>query len=808
LRFAALWVQRAAPGDDARVVLAPAAEIATKDEEQKSAGLAPAACHAWRQPDGTIGFSGVWHSAAGTPGTGSFQSAVLEENLRSVVAGEAGSLIDLDVAPAPQPPTSGQRAATALKAAQAAIKAKPDDLEATLRKARASFQRGEYSGAIEDLNAVVEGPARNYPAYRLRAIAHARLGHADEARADLEMYRKGKGGEWGKLYLAVVVASELGQGMDDALAALDAALQQRPQDSSLHYEAARACAQASGPLARSDPVRGRALVERAVALLREAIASGYSDYGQFEADADLDPLRDLPAFAALMKAGRRDRFYPAVWAGDSPFESSPLFGLDPATHLERCRELAAEGYRMAAVSVARTSTEGPPLACSVWHRPVISEEARDRLAERQARAAIALFRIGKLGEVMPLLRHSADPRLRSFIINWLSPLGADAAVLATALDGLPIATRPTPAQSQSFRDAVLFHAETSQRRALILALGTYAAEGLSAVDREPLTSKLLDVYRTDPDSGIHGAAAWTLSQWGQRAKLAAIDAELARLSDRGDRRWFVNSQGQTFAVIGGPVEFRMGSPPADPDRVAPNEILHHRLIRRRFAIAATEVSVRQFQAFLHDTHDSRFSYLTRYSPDPDGPQVGTSWYQAAAYCNWLSRREGLPECYEPNPSRQDPLAMKIKPDALSLGGYRLPTEGEWEYACRAGAETSRYFGASVELLGRYAWYNATAQAHAWRCGSLLPNELGLFDMLGNAHEWGQDVRLPYRADSGGQVTEPETIINSLVDLSNPRQLRGGAFINQQANLRSAYRAWSQPSGQNTFDGFRPSRTLN
>ena len=147
-------------------------------------------------------------------------------------------------------------------------------------------------------------------------------------------------------------------------------------------------------------------------------------------------------------------------------------------------------------------------------------------------------------------------------------------------------------------DAVLFHPETSQRRALILALGTYGTEGLSPGEREPLISKLLDLYRNDPDSGIHGAAEWTLRQWGQQEKLKELDAELMKLKDRGDRRWFVNSQGQTFAVIEGPVEFRMGSPPTETERSAGNEPLRRMAIPRRFAIAAKEVTVEQFQRFL------------------------------------------------------------------------------------------------------------------------------------------------------------------------------------------------------------------
>ena len=83
-----------------------------------------------------------------------------------------------------------------------------------------------------------------------------------------------------------------------------------------------------------------------------------------------------------------------------------------------------------------------------------------------------------------------------------------------------------------------------------------------------MIAKLLDLYQNDPDAGIHGAAEWTLRQWKQEDKLKAADAEFIKLKDQGARRWFVNSQGQTFAVIDGPVEFRMGSPPSEPDRDA------------------------------------------------------------------------------------------------------------------------------------------------------------------------------------------------------------------------------------------------
>ena len=155
----------------------------------------------------------------------------------------------------------------------------------------------------------------------------------------------------------------------------------------------------------------------------------------------------------------------------------------------------------------------------------------------------ALVRMGKAEEVWPLLRHSADPRLRSFIVNWLSPLGADPETLAAELDRIDPNAKPTPAQGQQKMDAILFHPETSMRRALILALGTYGTEGLSPGEREPLIGKLLDLYRNDPDAGIHGAAEWTLRKWGQQEKLKELDAQLMKVKDWGDRRWYRQQAG-------------------------------------------------------------------------------------------------------------------------------------------------------------------------------------------------------------------------------------------------------------------------
>jgi serine/threonine protein kinase/formylglycine-generating enzyme required for sulfatase activity len=442
------------------------------------------------------------------------------------------------------------------------------------------------------------------------------------------------------------------------------------------------------------------------------------------------------------------------------------------------------------------------------------QQREDTLAERQARAAVALIRLGHAGGVWPLLRHGADSRLRSFIINWLGPMGADPKVVAAELDRIDSNARPMLAQGRRKMDAILFHAETSMRRALILALGTYGSEGLSSGERELLIVRLLDLYKNDPDAGTHGASAWTLRQWRQKEKLKAADAELSLIKKPGERRWYVNGQGQTFAIIDGPVEFRMGSPPDEPDRDS-DETAHVRLIPRRFAIADKEVTVEQYRRFAREKPDfdlariyvaERAEVLDKYSPELDGPMIAVSWYGAAAYCNWLSRQERLPECYEPIPSGQYTGGMRIEAETLKPGGYRLPTEAEWEYACRAGAVTSRAHGLSIDLLKAYARYQANSKDHAWRCGSLLPNDLGLFDMLGNVYEWCQDRQADYQP--GGIVPVNDSINVSLVLDSAPRLLRGGAFNYRPAGARSAYRRWRAPSEGNIDCGFRLARTYD
>jgi eukaryotic-like serine/threonine-protein kinase len=465
-----------------------------------------------------------------------------------------------------------------------------------------------------------------------------------------------------------------------------------------------------------------------------------------------------------------------------------------------------------------------------------SDGEREKLAKRQANAATALLKLNQSEKVWPLLKHSLDPRGRSYLIHRFSPLGVDAGAILKRLDE---------------------ESDLTIRRALLLSLGEYGEKEFSLEDRKAVLPQLQDMYRTAADAGLHGAAEWLLRTWQQETWLKQVNDEWTQDKEQREKRleriqqmlakekaapqWYVNGQGQTMVVIPNPVEFLMGSPSTEEGRA--NEPQHKKRIGRTFALAAKSVTVNQFRRFLRankveawfEAGGQAAPLMKRYSPEENGPILLVDWYHAALYCNWLSEQEGIPAeqwCYETNAQKlsqeklsaavmlllqppslaaaasssyflldRQPQVTALRPNYLSLTGYRLPTEAEWEYACRAGAVTSRYYGETEELLAKYAWYGKNAQERTWPVGRLKPNDWGLFDMHGNVYTWCQDR---FRDYVPSQLEDKEDIysINSL----DIRALRGGAFLIQASTVRSAFRVGSVPANRNLTNGLRPART--
>jgi formylglycine-generating enzyme required for sulfatase activity len=273
--------------------------------------------------------------------------------------------------------------------------------------------------------------------------------------------------------------------------------------------------------------------------------------------------------------------------------------------------------------------------------------------------------------------------------------------------------------------------------------------------------------------------------------------------------------------------FTMGSPTDEPGRYN-NEPQHQVTLTHGFDIQAREVTNQQYMELAqwaydqgHVTADGSYLYdnldgstevlkeLGAESPEisfsngvfscinPDQPVKSVTWYGSVAYCDWLSLQRGLPRAY-------NHVTWQCNGgNPYTAVGYRLPTEAEWEYACRAGTQTPFTTGSCLDA-GTEANYNGnspqsgcpTGPYVGWTVpvGAYPENGYGLLDMHGNLYEWGNDWYGTY----GGTVTDPAG-----PGTGDNRVIRGGAWNSNAQVCRSASRYYYSPNGVSAYFGFRP-----
>ena len=530
---------------------------------------------------------------------------------------------------------------TQLQEAEKTLAQSPDDQKAQYSRAQAYLKLGLDDKAEDQCKALIDKYGQQFvPPFGVRAVARARLGKAKEAREDINvvlaqiphdpLLSNGIRGAEAAAYLGEEA---------DFLKKLESMLPKEPGNGVALFYLACAYARASDVTSRGNAERVRQskqYADRAVALLNQAVDAGFSMIGSMKDNPDLRSLDDYQPFNDFLRKHRLDLEYSAVWRNSATQESAESHGLDPSAHLRRCQELVRARYRPATIAVVEMSPDQPLVTASVWHRPVVAAKDRVELARRRANAAIGLMLLGEEEHVWELLRQQTEqPDVRTYLIDRLGPLGADPRKLISRL------------RTEN---------DVSVRRALLLSLGEFRDSQLREVpadEHNRLISMMQDWYRNDPDPGIHAALGW-LSRpgeterirpkldWGLRTALAAVDREppsktlASRLAagsspltapgppspsgppsgPEGERCWYINGQGQTFAVFRNPQAFMMGSPGFEPGRSV-GEKAHRRHIRRNFALSTEPVTVEQFQHFLKDHPEVKDSTDKSFEPRPD-----------------------------------------------------------------------------------------------------------------------------------------------------------------------------------------------
>lgn len=321
-------------------------------------------------------------------------------------------------------------------------------------------------------------------------------------------------------------------------------------------------------------------------------------------------------------------------------------------------------------------------------------------------------------------------------------------------------------------------------------------------------------------------ASQQLDQLGEQAltelqrAIAGPDPEVRRRAEKATRSILARAiLSKTTGMKLAPVErgeFMMGSPETEAGR-RPDEQQHKVQIMRAFLLGAYEVAQAQYEHVM-DSNPSWFrtgsqgKSKTAVTEGSKLPVESLTWFDAIEFCNRLSRLDGFPPYYKmTDVQREQTPIIAANVSILGGNGYRLPTEAEWEYACRASSPARFHFGNEtrrgalncVPLMVAGGYGSSPKWPELGRTavvGTYPPSPLGLYDMHGNVAEWCWDYydKDYYPQSPKADPTGPEK--------GNHRVLRGGSWLVSEGSCRSASRFFHMPYERKEYAGFRVART--
>jgi len=445
--------------------------------------------------------------------------------------------------------------------------------------------------------------------------------------------------------------------------------------------------------------------------------------------------------------------------------------------------------------------------------------------------------VGPAGEcenIVAALAHAPDPAIEKIKSQFESAKVDEQVRLATValhLESADLATRmlqlrEDPVMRTAFIHGYpLWYGEVTKVAQILdrddvdphLSSGLCAALGLIATHADKnadkttarsviarLSPDLLRLFQDAPDGGTHSAAWYALKRWRELEPSIQIPVLKPRQLSAGENPgWFVNTQGMVMIRIPHG-SFTMGD---DSSAASANEKPHKVTLTRDFYVSDREVTYWQFREFPMNapedpTCPDEWKKLGKilggeresFRPVPDRPVQRVNWFEAVAFCNWLSRSEQLTPYYSLSKTGAgDGWKCDQNPQA---NGYRLPTEAEWEYACRAVSQKQYAFGDDVRMLEEYANYGSSLGDGTRPGGIKLPNGWGLFDMHGSVSEWCQDR---YRGDyySTSPTDDPAG-----PEVGSTRVSRGGDWWGVASHCRASNREWLDPGYRDGHLGFR------